>query len=245
MNKKIVFSILGVSLISIGVFATLNYNKSFQGKEKTQQSDYSSTKYIDNTVNIPDSKIYANINFVDADEKIAVGDTEAVYDFSNLVVIGTIIEKDKGTASEISAFPYTPAKLKIDKVIKGNLDDDTINIIVPGGTCTVADFIKASEKNFPERIIKMGLDKLSDKEKQEEYIQYNYKYSKNFEAGKQYVIMLNKNKDNSYSAMSNAGFLDLNVSNSSLKSTNSNQITANDINTKEDILNLPNSIKLD
>lgn len=183
-------------------------------------------KYIDNSEVIPENEIYTTFSYTTSisDEAFDLSNTSVVYERADLVITGTIIEKDKGTASEISPFPYIPAKVKIDKIIKGYSNSKIIDIIMPGGTCTVADFVKASEKNFPERILKMGLDKLSEKDKQEKYIQFNYKYAKDFKVGNRYVIMLSKTNDEVYSAISNAGFLDI----------NENTV----INNKDDIINL-------
>lgn len=244
-------SMLKIAVITfVALFCTFvifnlvpKYTNSSKNLNSINNDNDKNQQYVDYSKTISKDKIYASLNSLISDQTIKVGDTEVVYDFSDLVIIGTVIQKDQGTASELSFMPYTPGKIKVHKVIKGKIDQNTIDFTMSGGACTVADFIKASKK-FPERIEKMELNKLSKKEKQEKYIVYNYKYQKNFEVGKNYVVMLAKNTNNSYFAISNAGFLDLDLSDFSNASISS-KVNVDDINTKEDVLNLPNSIKLD
>lgn len=175
---------------------------------------------------ISEEDIYATITFECGDAVIDMDDISEVYDFADLVVVGTITERSDATMSSISALPYTPGKIEINKVLKGESVDDEVTFIMPGGTCTVEQFINGN-KNLSERSEKMGLNKLTKSEKQNKYIKYVYDRFIDFEVGKEYVIMLKKSSGKDFSVISNVGFIEL-----------TDKTATNSINSVDDIINI-------
>lgn len=152
--------------------------------------------------------IVATISFGEGDAVIDMEDVSQVYDYADLAVIGTVTEKLDSTMSELSAFPYTPATLEIEKVLKGTCREDTITFYVSGGTVSVKQFIDGSAK-LHERVEKMGLSQLSESEKESNYIKYISNHKKEYEVGERYIVLLKSCPDSNYTVISDAGFVKL------------------------------------
>ncbi|MBR1884102.1 MAG: hypothetical protein IJ809_04075 [Clostridia bacterium] len=183
-----------------------------------------------NEENISEDNIYATIAFGDGDTIIDMEDTGELYDYADLVVIGTVTEKYDATMSELSPFPYTPSQLKVDKVIKGEVNDDAINFYVAGGSVSVKDFIYGNP-NLTERAEKMGLTSLSESEQERKYIQYISNHKKEYDVGQQYIIALKSCSDSGYTVIADDGFLEL-----------EDASVINDINSKEDVVRFAKKI---
>lgn len=168
-------------------------------------------------------------------------DTGELYDHIDTVVIGKVLSREDGRVNQ-AGNPITLGTIQIEKIIKGKVDKDIITFSMNGGICTVEEFVKNQPE--PIRAEKLGFTKMSPEEQKIKYFKYDVPFQKNFEVGKEYVLMLKTfENDPNYYVISKAGFLDLDIdTENKFKNISSKiKITAEDINSKEDIMNMPNA----
>ncbi|MCL2859125.1 MAG: hypothetical protein FWF46_00850 [Oscillospiraceae bacterium] len=145
--------------------------------------DYSSTEYVpfENTT-------------IEAKEDPS--DNNVLYNQSDYIIIGKIQTIDGGTNYNPKAKiyidgPSTIGQLKVERVLKGDLEEETIPYIRSGGIITIADYQKGL---FPEQYSSKNhwLNKLSEKEKNTKYLKETYM---EWELGKTYLMYLTYNDD--------------------------------------------------
>lgn len=151
--------------------------------------------------------IYAT-SYILPESEINLTDTTDIYNHSDLVLVGTVISKNGGKMLDELQYAGLCGKMSIEKVIKGDYTDSTIQFCTCGGFCTIEEYIASLSKSNPEKIEKMGFDTIDNNTKKNKYLVFNYKYGKNFSENTKYVLMLKKIGDN-YVCVSNFGFLEV------------------------------------
>ncbi len=209
IKNIIIFIILILSftfiifIVGFGIYSKFKTNNIYNIQNANVLNNFNDIYSSD----IPKDSIYTTI-FVDPASEIDLSNIKDIYNNADLVIIGTIIEKNDGIMFEDYGYACIPGKVCVDTVLKGNLSTNEINIFSNGGYCTVKDYINTMSNTKKEKIEKMGLNNLSDKDKKEKYIVFNYKYGKNFYKNKRYIIML-KNNNGRLISMSNYGFIEV------------------------------------
>lgn len=108
---------------------------------------------------------------------------------------------------------YTPGKLKVDTIIKGDLNQETVRFLIEGGTITLSEYESSFINVNPDILKKEGMDVLDKRMKDNTYICYNPEFPMNFDKGKRYIMFLNKIGDtNDYAVISYIGLIPVNNS---------------------------------
>ena len=227
--KKIKEIIIFVLLIFIFIGILILFLFNLVTEEKTENIINSNTnENISKDFNeiyssdIPNDTIYLTA-YINPSSDIDLPNPSILYDNADLVVVGTISYKGSGTMIEEYEYAGIHGILNVDTVLKGNISNNTIDFFSNGGYCTVKEYIDVMSNSKKEKIEKLGLLELSEKEQKEKYLVFNYKYGKNFNVGERYIIML-KEINGKLIAMSNYGFINISKEDS--------------INSLQDILNI-------
>lgn len=120
---------------------------------------------------------------------------------ADAIVKVTIDRVETNTFFPKDAFiPVTPISIHITEQLSGDEQLPTTDTVyLPGGDVRVAQFIAT----FPERASKMELDQLSETEKHEQFIRFTTDYDYQFNVGHEYILILNKQLDGTYSIAEN------------------------------------------
>lgn len=207
--KKHIFQIVALCIVCInliGCSAEIKYGSDIQDGQEIINQDISGFDDIYSDC-IAEELIYAK-SYIDPQAIIDLSDTQSLYDTSDLVVVGSVFENGGGKMIDGFDYALTLGKIEVGEVIKGSFPDEFLEFYVIGGYCTICEYIDAVSKNRPEKISRLGLNQLTDYEKSQKYLVFNYKYGKNFQVGQKYLLMLKKTGDN-YVCYSNYGFLEL------------------------------------
>lgn len=211
-NIKEIIIFISLLLIFIGIFALTIF--SITSKDKVENNP--NIGIYNNVLNdfenvyssdIPKDSIYSTA-YINPTSEIDLTNPKALYENADLVIVGTITNKEKGEMIEEYGYACIPGKLNVDTVLKGNVSNTNIEFFSNGGYCTVKEYIDLMSNTKKEKIEKIGLSALSNKEQEEKYLVFNYKYGKNFEEGKRYIIML-KEVNGKLISMSNYGFINI------------------------------------
>lgn len=173
---------------------------------------------------IPENSIYLSA-YINPTSEIDLTNPSVLYENADLVLVGTIESKGKGTMLEEYGYAGIQGVINVDTLLKGNISSNNVDFFSNGGYCTVKEYIDVMSKTKKEKIEKLGLSTLTEKEQEEKYLVFNYKFGKNFEEGNRYIIML-KEVNGKLIAMSNYGFIDVSAE--------------DNINSLSDILNITN-----
>jgi hypothetical protein len=99
-----------------------------------------------------------------------------------------------------SPTPFTPYEVEIIETISGNPLSGHLTVYVRGGNLKISKFIEST----PERQIeKMGLNKLSNKEKDSKYLAFTSATDYKLKPGKEYALLLSEPADNIYTVNAN------------------------------------------
>lgn len=152
--------------------------------------------------------------------KIVVISSSRAYDVTNvkklyqnvdLIVTGKVIEKKDAQISKVIPSIHTPGELTVFNVIKGNITNNNINFIVPGGKVSLEYYENSIENIYPNNIVKEDFSNLDADFKKQNYILYKDEYSNDFYNEQEYVMFLNRieNTDD-YAVVSYAGMIPVN-----------------------------------
>ncbi|MGE5456575.1 MAG: hypothetical protein ACM3O4_05710 [Ignavibacteriales bacterium] len=205
MKKKILIStILLVSITTIVLVNNYKNEKSLSNISSEESITYVISAYNDYQYN----------------------DSEILYDKSDVVIIGNYKNDVKTIASE-NGDPMTLSTFNIEKVIKGDIRKDSIDIYYIGGTITLDEYVKTQTK---EQLVKKGISNIKPEDMKKQFVIYkNNDIKINFSNnGDKYMLFLKFNeKLNNYCLMSN-GY-------GALKTNNKNQIYNYETQNYEDV----------
>jgi hypothetical protein len=188
MMKKIVY-FLGISFVLLTL--VLFHKTSIQNKDVSQASESNCIVFS-----------------VSSCHSYDITDINKLYKNVDLVLIGTVSEKFQAQKKETQISAYTPGKLEVDTLIKGDLSRKTVNFLVEGGTITLSEYERSIINVFPEVVKKEQLDSLDKKTKDSTYIKYVSEFSTDFNKNQRYVMFLNQIGDtDEYVVLSYAGMI--------------------------------------
>jgi len=118
-----------------------------------------------------------------------------------LLLFGTVTSIDGSInynpVTKEYTMPQTVGKIQVNQVLKGDIKEKEIPFIRLGGVITLSEYEKSLQK---EQIEKRGLDKLSQEEKNNEYVSETMEGDISIEKGKTYLMYLIYREDySSYS----------------------------------------------
>ncbi|MDO4283651.1 MAG: hypothetical protein Q4D02_08465 [Clostridia bacterium] len=207
-KRTLLLTFLFIFIICIVVIFSI-YSKS---EEKVRNEDLKQNVEVNKTNDIyssclPEDKIYATA-YIYPEAEFDLTNSSLIYDNSDLVIVGNITEKKPGKMLEELGYPGLVGIMSIDTVIKGDFASNEIEFFTSGGYCTIKEYIDVISKTQKERIDRLGFSKLTDEEKENNYLVFNYEYGKNFDENKRYILML-KNINGKYICLSNYGFIEV------------------------------------
>lgn len=142
-----------------------------------------------------------------------ISNFDLVYEKAELVVKGTL--KSVGDTTKYSSMPIScsPSEFEIREIIKGELDEEVITILIEGGMITYEEYENSIIEGNPEITNKKGFATLSDEEKKNTYVNYVLEDSREMKVDNSYVLFLSKfGHHDSYIIITNTGILSLNDS---------------------------------
>ncbi|MBQ9297799.1 MAG: hypothetical protein IJ223_01985 [Clostridia bacterium] len=115
---------------------------------------------------------------------------------AEFIIIGTVESLDGvviyNPVYKEYVMPRTVGTVKVNRVIKGNLEYSEIPFMKLGATLSLFEYEKVL---FPAEVTKMGLDKLSDDEKKNTYVTDMLSDDIQIKAGKTYLMYVNYYED--------------------------------------------------
>lgn len=190
-NKMLAITI-GVILI---IFAVVISIYGINVKKVTNQVEIAKIKDNVNVipmVNIPEERIYM-VGNTDATmyKDVNITNNSDIANKAEFIIIGTVDSID-GTVnynpvSEVYVFPRTVGKVKVNKVIKGNLTYSQIPFMKIGGVMTISEYEKTLS---PSEISKMGIGDMTEEEKQNTYIKEMMSDDIEIKEGNTYLMYL-------------------------------------------------------
>lgn len=219
--KRIVSIFIAILLITVAFFLDSKYNILKKPEDNTILYDV-----------VPEAKrtIYGNQSAT-ANWALSLNEVDYVVSESDYILRVRILEKKDGLFKVDDPFPVSPIKVQVLETLKGNNVPEVIDISQRGGYVTIRQVMESTTK---ERIQKMGLDKVSEKEIDELYIYYEFDNYQNLELGETYIVLL---KGDNFSLFGN-GFTIFKPTNKKYANT-INGITYENAITKETLV-IPN-----
>lgn len=193
MKKKVTAAVLALVLcagVGTGVYFWLS--KSNDGVD--EQSNQPSVQANDAKVDAIAEQDILWVSEVSANWSLDPTDVNAVVNGGqdNTTVIKGVV-KSVGKAAflvEGSGVPVTPYTVEVQEVYSGKAVGGEITVCLNGGTVLVKDVIAGVPSTSSQ---KMGLDKLSDEEKNTKYISYAMSDGgASLDVGNEYVFVLNE-----------------------------------------------------
>lgn len=199
----------------------------FQSNNKFDNTDNNRFDNVDNDKdNINNLETNLDIySIVDKENSWAydVSNTETLYEKADIIIKAKVLEIGKGTYKYTpNLSPTTPIYVETLEVLKGNVDSNINIILKRGGVVTVREVIENSPSTS---VNKMGLNLLTEEEKNTKYIVYNEDGNYDLEVGKTYVIALRNGNDGNYYISAN-GYSIFQVSNQKIYT---NVLTGNEL----------------
>ena len=194
---------LGCCVVSVAMIFGFTW-----GQEKGEFKVGSAKKVVSGATSIDPADTFATVDMTPGDMLVNFDSAPDIYDYVELVVVGTVEEKKNAQMIEDQLCPYTPGKIKVERVLKGQVDGNKVDFYIMGGSAKLKDYEEALIEIAPEKITKPGIDKLPQSEKASKYITFENPYAAQFEKGKRYVIMLNP-APFGYICFSRAGFIEV------------------------------------
>lgn len=201
MNKKniIIISVVACIIILAVIFAVVNSKKTTQTANSENQVDNTEIAKNDDTINnkIAPEDIVLNYSS-DADFIIDITDPEVRYNDCEAIIIGTV-ESIDGTTNynpkkDVYTVIQTYGTVKVDKVIKGNIENNKIiPFIRSGGIISVSEYEKGLNDAQKEKI--NILKTMSNEEKKQKYVSYKAVNDIDIEKGKTYLMYLEYDED--------------------------------------------------
>jgi len=191
--KKILLIILLFLLVGIITISYILINK-----DKTSEIATSNENTITELIgimptpeNINENQIIQN-GTVNPSYLIDISNNEVLADNSDFIIIGRVQSIDgvtnyNPTTKTYIDFPCIVGKIKVEKVLKGNLEEKNISFIKLGGTISVKEYEKSLSK---EEVGEMGFNKLTETEKENLYVSKTVEDDINIEKNKTYLMYL-------------------------------------------------------
>lgn len=152
-NQRLrIFSVMFLLVLIITTVFT-GYKKKVITSSESANTQNKSFVVNKNEIKKPDYEINVYADYV-------AGLPKDLYQIADLVVIGTYKEDIKTFADE-TGLPITSGKISIDKVIKGNLEEDNAIIQFHGGIIPLKEYLRTEDKID---IQKKGVDSLSEED---------------------------------------------------------------------------------
>lgn len=137
-----------------------------------------------------------------------------------------------------SSRPFTPINAEVLDTVYGNTLSGEITVYISGGDIKIANLIDNTREK--ESIDKMGLNDLSQDEKESQYISFLSEDHYMMEVGEEYMVIIGKQDENVYRIISNGyGIFEIPLTNASARSSNKLMYT-NVLTGKEFDLQFPN-----
>ena len=133
--KKAISIICAVTICVLAAFCFISFSKNDEIKpalEQTAKSSASTSTAVDSSEHSDTQSKYPNINRASSSLDLAVvyrNEEEKLQDEKLSAIAGTVID----TEVVLDGVVYTCCTVKIDKVIKGSFDTDTIRVLERGG----------------------------------------------------------------------------------------------------------------
>lgn len=199
--KKNIIMISGLILIILIVLCSsiliLNKieGKGIQQSSLNKEADAISiaSKEVENKDIILDLK--SELNYA-----INIGDSSVRNKNAEYIIIGTVDSIDGGvnynpTTKEYTAI-QTIGNIKVNKIIKGNIDDEKISFIRLGGIIEFQEYEKGLNNAQKSKLETLdSISTLSVEEKANKYVSYSVNDDISIEKGKTYLMYLNYNED--------------------------------------------------
>lgn len=227
-KSKVIFSIVLISffilIATITVILVSNKNSKNYGISKNKDIQLSQAN---------EKKIYgtfkSDANWVkdpaEIDNVIAMANNYSIVK-ATIVSIG-----DANFLQSTAPVPYTPLIVEISEVLDGNSEIGTKTIYVEGGDIKISNLLKVLND---VEITKMGLDTLSNEDKENMYISYTSDYTFNLKENEEYIMILSNNNVSTIMASGYGIFKEEGKNNNStVQSVNTHRSLINVITGKE------------
>lgn len=185
-KKTIIVSLCTLAVIAIG-FNTINQKDNQNMKE--------------NIISSEEKKFYGTFEttnswFADPAQPqnlLKVTENNAIIKIKVEAIEKPLFLDNKGDFREYR--PYTPIKVKIEKVISGQFDKNIETIYILGGDVTISSLMKTIDD---DTIKKMEFDTLTQEEQNNLYISYKSDYDYDLQIGEEYACIVSKNGNDTY-----------------------------------------------
>jgi hypothetical protein len=181
--KKSKFIILGITIAVsiIAIIIILNLSSNVQNAKIEQQEIASS--------NISEKQIYGTFK-TDAswvkDPTIVDNIIDMAKD-SSIIKVKILSLGESNFLDLTSPVPHTAIQVEVEEVLEGTFSKGTKTIYIEGGNVKVSNVIKTMNE---VEIAKMGLDTLTEEEKNNMYISYTSDYDYELQIGEEYILIL-------------------------------------------------------
>lgn len=179
MREKLSLLVISLGIIFSLLGCSLQQQPMVLENETFQYQDYSPQ------VNLDD--VYMSMN-PSSDFGVNVSNREELYDDSELVVVGHVVEKH--SPEMYLGLGVTPGVIKVSQVLKGDLSSDEYTFFVPGGMVPLENYYNYQSNNYPELVEKQGLSEMSVSQRQNKFVDFSYDFANDFEVGQSYVFII-------------------------------------------------------
>ncbi len=204
-SKKIVYGIIIAILIAviiIGIIAIKNNKKLLSKKNETN------TKETTTIAKAAEHEIYQTVKSENS-WAIDPRDPKNILKLDGILVkikvksIGDAVFLPKTSEMNDPYRPYTPVKVEILQNLSGkdiNIKDNTLYMC--GGDIKLSEYEKSIDNVDKQRL---GIDKLSNSEKESKYMRIQMEYSYDLKENNEYIVIINSIGDGRYQIV-NGGY---------------------------------------
>ncbi len=203
-SKKLVAGLLSISFVGMLSWYIANHDtktvvqaekqNNVISEEKTKKTKEIASKDIYGTSEtenswvkdptVPENLLIKGLTSVVQLKVLSIGEAEI------LPKIGDFYSQD----------PYTPIQVEVIDTISGNPMSGEKTIYINGGDIKISNLENSLDKGTSQ---KMGLDNLTSKQKETEYISYVSDHDYKMKTGKDYTVILVKQADDFYTVIGN------------------------------------------
>lgn len=193
--KKILLIILPIIVvISVIAIASIFINNNKENPVDQQISKNNDIrekeKIIPINKNLDEEQIYMNLES-SGSYLIDMSNNTTIANEAECIIIGTVESIDGMTNYNPTTGNYVMARtvgtINVSKVIKGNLNEDTISFIRLGGVVPLGEYLKSQPQAHLE---KMGLNNLSQEDKENKYVKERMAGDIEIEENKTYLMYI-------------------------------------------------------
>ena len=206
MKKKVligivvVLAIVVVVLAAMAIFKVINENREEVPIGPSSQKQIAKVREQEKILKIPEEvwneEIQKGGGGADVDYAFDISDTGIIGNLADYIIIGTVENIEGTTNYNPSTGSYSSAKtvgtVKVEKVLKGKIDEEIIPFIKSGGVIPFSEYEKSQPDFLRE---KQGWDELQQEEKENQYITQMSNDDIFIEDGKTYYMLLTYNTD--------------------------------------------------